>query len=113
MNILVVHPDPAAAQELVDELVDFGHDAQRVDPGRPGAADRDAAPDVLVVCLDPDPDLALGVAEALLSDADHQAVPVLFTGGEEGGLLRARERFPKASFTRRDALPTALASLSA
>jgi hypothetical protein len=114
LNILVVQPDPDAEQALVGELVEFGHDAVGVDSSDATPTGRGATgTDVLVVCLDPDADQALVIATALLDLPAHRGTQVLFSGGEEAGLLRALELFPKANFTRSDALHTALASLGA
>ena len=108
--IVIVHTDSTGADELVDELVDYGLDARTPDTVLDAAVP--IVPDVVVVCLDPDAELALSTAATVLARPDHADASVLFTGGEEDGLKLARRRYPKASFTRRDALPTALASLN-
>jgi hypothetical protein len=38
-------------------------------------------------------------------------VSILFAGGTQAALTEAQRRFPRASFTRLDALATALASM--
>jgi hypothetical protein len=108
MRILLLHLDPAGRDALAASLVDDGHDVAAVSelPARRGAP-----PSAVVVCLDGAPQRALDMAARLGDAVGVDAASILFVGGTTAALAEAQRRFPKASFSRLDALSTALASL--
>jgi hypothetical protein len=93
MRILLLHLDPAGRDALAASLVDDGHDVAAVSE-LPGAPQR-----------------ALDMAARLGDAVGVDAASILFVGGTTAALAEAQRRFPKASFSRLDALSTALASL--
>ena len=107
MKILVLHLDSAHGDALAATLREDGHEVTAVS----AAAAPLFAPDVLVICLDAGPQRTLDVAAKLAASAGAQAASMLFVGGTSAALGEAQRRFPTASFTRIDALSTALASM--
>ncbi len=109
MKILLLHLDPAGRDALAASLVDDGHDVEAVSAlptKRPAAP-----PAAVVVCLEEAPQRALDLAAKLGDAVGVDAASVLFVGGTTAALAEAQRRFPKASFSRLDALSTALASM--
>jgi hypothetical protein len=109
MKILLLHLDPSGRDTLAASLVDDGHDVEAVSD-LPEARPK-APPTVVVVCLEEAPQRALDLAARLGDAVGVDAASVLFVGGSKAALAEAQRRFPKASFSRLDALSTALASM--
>jgi DNA-binding response OmpR family regulator len=107
MRILLLHLDPARGDEIAASLAEHGHAVTTVTEALTVAE----APDVFVVCPEASPQLALDLAARIGADASLAAVSILFAGGTQAALTEAQRRFPRASFTRLDALATALASM--
>ena len=102
------------AAETASGLADIGHDValhdDRVGPPLPETR---PPPQVLVVSLGAEPGRALDALAVVASIPGSKTLPILFTGGDETSMAAAQERFPRANFTRRKDLYTALASLRA
>ncbi len=107
MRLLLLHLDEARAAEVAQSLEDDGHHVTLADESSPDGV----RPDVFVVCLDAQPQRALDLAARLGAARGVPATSILFSGGSPAALTEAQRRFPKASFTRVDALMTALASM--
>lgn len=108
MRVMLVHLDPAAAERLLESLRDDGHEVTLV-VTPPGAST--SPPDVVVVCLDAQPQRTLDLAARIATATQTPAPSLLFAGGTPSALQEAQRRFPKASFARLDSLSTALASM--
>jgi hypothetical protein len=106
MKVHVLHLDAADRTTLEAALADDGHaivsDEQR---------ERGLVPDVVVVCLDAQPQRTLELAARVANAASVPVPSILFVGGTPAALQEAQRRFPRASFARLDALSTALASM--
>ena len=110
MRVLLLHLDSAARDALAASLADEGHDVVAVS-GLP-ARRAGPPPAAVVVCLDEAPQKALEAAAGLGDAVGVDAASILFVGGPTAALAEAQRRFPKASFSRMDALSTALASMT-
>jgi hypothetical protein len=107
MKILVLHLDPARRDALAASLREDGHDVTAVSaPPLPTFT-----PEVFVVCTEASPQRTLDLAAKIGADAQVEGAAILFAGGTPAALTEAQRRFPKASFTRLDALSTSLASM--
>ena len=107
MRIALLHLDPARCDEIAASLTEHGHTVTPLSEAQTLAE----PPDVFVVCPEASPQLALDLAAKIGADARLGAVSILFAGGTQAALTEAQRRFPRASFTRLDALATALASM--
>lgn len=107
MRILLLHLDPARRDEIAGSLTDDGHAVTSIADAQPLTETFD----VFVVCPEASPQLALDLAARIGADARLAAASILFAGGTQAALTEAQRRFPRASFTRLDALATALASM--
>jgi len=107
MRILLLHLDPARLDELAASLGDDGHAVTPISDEQPLTESFD----VFVVCAEASPQIALDLAAKIGADARLAAASILFAGGTQAALTEAQRRFPRASFTRIDALVTALASM--
>ena len=108
MNILVLHLDPHELEVLAASIADDGHDVTAVSAPAPVPV----PPDVVVVCLDAEPQRTLDLAARIGADAKVEVASILFVGGTQSALKEAQRRFPTASFARLDTLRTALASMA-
>ena len=107
MRILLLHLDAERRDEIANSLVEDGHYVIAVSDEQPLTEPFD----VFVVCPEASPQLSLDLAARIGSDARLAAASILFAGGTQAALTEAQRRFPRASFTRLDALATALASM--
>ena len=108
MRIVLLHLDPARRDEIAVSLEEHGHSVTAISD----AQQLSDPPDVFVICPEASPQLALDLAARIGADARLAAVSMLFAGGTQAALTEAQRRFPRASFTRLDALATALASMA-
>src|SRR5262245_56478286 len=106
MKVLLLHLDAPGRDAMASALRDDGHEVVAVaaPPSPPAQAE------VIVVCLDAQPQRTLDLAARIGSESGVPATSFLFAGGGAGALQEAERRFPKASFCRVNALSTALAS---
>ena len=107
MRILLLHLDPVRGEEVAASLAEHGHSVTTVTEAQTVTD----PPDVFVVCPETSPQLALDLAARIGAETNLAAVSILFAGGTQAALTEAQRRFPRASFTRLDALATALASM--
>ena len=107
MRVTLLHLDLDGGAPIAARMRDDGHVVTSIaDESAPNAP-----PDVLVVCLDAQPQRTLDLAARLGAACGVPAASILFVGGTPSSLGEAQRRFPKASFTRLDAPSTALASM--
>jgi DNA-binding response OmpR family regulator len=111
--IYLVQPDDAIARELQASCEESGYHARRVNDADPDAvrALGDDRPDAVLVSLDGDADTTLDLVVELAQRRRLRGVPLVFCGGTQDALNRAQDRYPRASFARRDVLMNVLASL--
>jgi hypothetical protein len=107
MHVMLLHLSPDDGAHMAKSIREDGH----VVTLRHGEAGEGATPDLLVVCLDSHAHRALECAGGLGGKLGLAAAQFLFVGGTPAAMSEAQRRFPTASFTRRDALATALASM--
>jgi hypothetical protein len=109
MKVLLLHLDGPARDAMASGLRDDGHDVVAVaaPPSPPAACE------VFVVCLDAQPLRTLDLAAKIGAESGVAATSILFAGGTTAALQEAERRFPKASFSRVEALSTAIASMDA
>jgi hypothetical protein len=113
MRILLLHSGEDA-DAMAERLRGDGHHVRTVADVPADAGPRPADPaQVLVVCLDSQPQRTLDLAARVGDTAHVPSTSMLFVGGTPAVLVEAQRRFPKASFARLDALSTALASMEA
>lgn len=110
-RILIVATDPDQVAQMTESFDDAGHESEVDDLGGSGRKVRGETVDVVVASLDGDAAAVLDRVHALQARCGVRPACVLFVGSDETRILGAAERFPRASFTRRDALLTAIASL--
>jgi hypothetical protein len=108
MRVLLLHLEAPERDSVAAALRDDGHDVVAV----AAAPSPPAEADVIVVCLDAQPQRTLDLAAKVGAESGVPATSLLFAGGSSGALQEAQQRFPKASFCRVDALSTALASMA-
>lgn len=112
MNIYLVHQVVAERAELVEHLVEIGHEVQiasaRLEDDLPTL--KVSQPDVIVGFLGEAPDDVVARIEMLKRKRCARSAAILFTGGEPAAMEAAQEVFPRASFARRAVLMNAIAS---
>ena len=108
MKVLLLHLDPSERDALAASIADDGHDVTAVSAPVPIPV----PPDVVMVCLDTEPQRTLDLAARIGADAHVEVASILFVGGTQAALKEAQRRFPTASFARIDTLRTALASMA-
>jgi len=113
MRVLVVDPDPAAAEELTAELLEAGLEAwaSASHPAEALERAREGRPTVVVCMLSDGSEEALRRVAELVEARLARVSGLLFCGDDAEALEQARQTYPGASFTRRSAVHTAIASL--
>ena len=103
----------AEAEAVASTIASWGWQVQLEwqDGGRGSAAVKAAVPDVLVFYLDQKPSHSRAIAEHLANTKATRYIPMVFVGGEDEALLKARSLFPTAFFVDQDQLQATLEGL--
>src|SRR5690606_15418036 len=103
----------AEAEAAAGALSSWGWqvDVEWQDGGRGSAAVKAALPDVLVFYMDHKPSHSRATAEHLANVKTTRYIPMVFVGGEDEGLQKARSLFPTGFFIAEDELQRTLEGL--
>jgi hypothetical protein len=96
-RVTYVHWDEAEARAVARRLVAGGHQVT-VQWAAGEGMEADSVPEVLVVSLERLPSHGRAVAQWLWSAQYRRAIPIVFVGGSQDRVERAREQFGDAVF---------------
>lgn len=109
-RLFLLHWNQEEAEIYADDLRTHGWevDLEHEDGGRASKAIKLDPPTVVVTYLTHKPSHGLATTEYLAETKSTRHIPLIFVGGEEDGLAKAKAKLPNAKYIREDQLAKTL-----